>query len=361
MPVVPSNTSTDTKIVMDAITRLFFNRVYKKFQLAELSVEGSVDRFYIIGGHMVRLRFAGPALVSGITPAFEHLETEPQSRPALTICIWDSVSTNTRMQNVPWSEDDYMTRGGVRGYNDDTIRTAFYHGSDTLHLLNLKKNLAVFWLRDANLLPYYESGAPLQTILHWWMADHGQQLIHAGAIGTHRGGVVLVGKGDSGKSNTALACLNSDLVYVSDDYCLLAAEPEPYVYSLYSSAKVNPQDINRFPNLVPAISNPDRFETEKALFFLNRHIPEKITAGFPLKAILLPIVSDREKTIISPASRGTALRALAPSTIFQLSGAGQPTFRTIVECVRQIPCYFLELGSDISSIPEVILELLSRK
>jgi len=360
MPVTHSGSIADATSFTDTHTNRFFESVHQKFQLAERIIGGSVDRFYKIGNYTIRLQFAGPTLVPAVTPAFEHLAVEPTSQPALTICIWDSVSTDTRMHVVPWSNDDYMTRGDVRGYTDDAIRTAFHHGSDTLHLLNLKKDLGIFWLNDAHLLPYYESGAPLQTILHWWLADHGHQLIHAGAIGTPKGGVVLAGKSESGKSTTALACLNTDLVYVSDDYCLLASEPDPYVHSLYSSGKLNPQDVYRFPHLKPAISNQDRFETEKALFFFNPFFPEKISSGFPLQAILLPKVTSSEKTTLSPVSRSVALKALAPSTIFQLSGAGRSAFQTIVKCVRQVPCYILELGSDISEIPETIQKLLSR-
>lgn len=361
MPVASSSRSAVATGAADTRASRFFRSVYQKFLRAERSLGSSVDYFYRIGGYTVRLRFAGPALVPVITPALEHLAIKPRSQPAITICLWDSVSTDTRMQALPWSTDDYLTRGDVRGYNDNAFRTAFHRGSGTLHLLSLKHNLAVYWLYDARLLPYYESGAPLQTILHWWLADHGWQVIHAGAVGTPIGGVVLAGKGDSGKSTTALTCLNTDLVYASDDYCLLSSEPVPYVYSLYSSAKLDPQDVRRFPHLEQAISNPDRLKTEKALFFLNPLNPEKIATGFPLRAILVPRITSREKTTLSPASRAAALRALAPSTIFQLSGAGRPAFQTIVECVRQVPCYHLELGSDISAIPKVIQSLLKKR
>jgi hypothetical protein len=338
---------------------VFFETVYQAFQQAEQVVDGSFDRFYSMGGYTIRLRFAGPALVPRITPALEHLATKPSSSPMLTVCLWDSVSTCTQMPPPPWSADAYIARGEVRGYNDGHIRTSFHIGANVLNMLDTRLDVAVFWIRDARQLPYYESGAPLRTILHWWLSNHGRQFVHAAAVGTAQGGVLLAGKGGSGKSTTALTCLNSKLAYVSDDYCLLTTNPHPYVYSLYSSAKVDADNIYRIPHLRSAISNADRLDTEKALLFLHQHCPDKVVTGFPVRAILLPSVTGRSETTLTPASPIAGLRALAPSTIFQLSGAGHTAFQTMTKFVKQVPCYNLELGTDLLRIPEVILGLLS--
>lgn len=235
----------------------------------------------------------------------------------------------------------------------------FYMGDNVL-MMDSKSALAIFWIRDARQLPYYESGAPLRTLLHWWLSNHGRQFVHAAAVGTAKAGVLLAGKGGSGKSTTVLACLDSPLVYASDDYCLLTTEPAPYVYSLYSSAKLDADNIHRLPHLASAISNADRLDTEKALLFLHEHCPEKIVSGFPVRAILLPRVTGRPGTTLTPASPITALKALAPSTLFQLPGAGHSAFQVMSKFVKQVPCYHLELGTDLAQIPEVILGLLSK-
>jgi hypothetical protein len=344
---------------------VFFETVHRAFQRAEQVAGGSLDRFYTIGGYVIQLRFAGPALVPRITPALEHLATEPTS-PVLTVCLWDSTSTRTNMPPPPWTADTYAAHGNVYSldegrvhYHDDRIQMYFYMG-DYVLMIDTKSALAIFWIRDARQLPYYESGAPLRTLLHWWLSNHGRQFVHAAAVGTAKGGVLLAGKGGSGKSTTALACLNSELLYVSDDYCLLATDPVPYVYSLYSSAKVDADNIHRLPHLAFAISNADRLDTEKALLFLHEHCPEKIETGFPIHALLLPRVTGRSETTLTPASPITGLKALAPSTLFQLPGAGHTAFQVMSKFVKQVPCYHLELGTDLAQIPEVILGLLSK-
>jgi hypothetical protein len=172
---------------------------------------------------------------------------------------------------------------------------------------------------------------------------------------------LLAGKGGSGKSTTALSCLNSDLVYVSDDYSLLGMDPIPYVYNLYNTAKVRPNNIHRVPHLQHAISNADRLNTEKAVFYLHRHYPEKIVAGFPIRAILLPRVTGLPETTLTPAPAIKALSALALSTLHQLAGAGKETLQIMDQLVKQVPSYYLELGTDLVQIPDVILDLLSTR
>lgn len=336
----------------------FFNAVYQKYEKAEAACGGCADRYYCIAGFAVRLRFAGGALLPYITPALAHLATGPVGEPALTVCLWDSDSTNTAMPPPPWQADDYREGGEIRGFVDERIHTIVQVGVNALSLLDRERNLGIYWVKTAKQIPYYESGAPLRAIFHLWMSQRGIQLIHAGAVGLPSGGVLLVGKGGSGKSTTALACLNSELFYASDDYCLLAHHPTPTVFSIYSTGKKNADDVGRLPFLVSTISNPDRLGTEKAVYLLSESFPDKLLPSFPLRAILIPRLSGGRETALKPASPAAGLAALAPSTIFQLPGDRKEAFQTMGQLVRQVPCYQLNLGTDTWRIPEVILDLL---
>ncbi|MBI4550867.1 MAG: serine kinase [Candidatus Latescibacteria bacterium] len=338
----------------------FFRAACQAFRQAEQAAGGTIDRVYRIGGYPVRLRFAGAALIPRLVPALAHHEALSDGPPpALSICLWDSASLGTRMPPPPWSWDDYRARGEVRGYNDGHISTAFAMGSGVLSLLDASQNLALYWVHDARQLPAYESGAPLLTIFSWWMGRHDRQLVHAGAVGLPAGGVLLAGRGGTGKSTTALSCLHSPLSYVSDDYCLLATKPGPYAYSLYNSAKLDAESLRRLPHLAPALAQADQLDGGKTLLFLRERYPDSITTGFPVRAILLSRVTGRVETTVRPASPTEGLKALAPSTIFQLSGAHHAALQTMAQVVKQVPCYHLELGTEVSRIPEVIAGVLS--
>ncbi|MFM6846780.1 MAG: serine kinase, partial [Dolichospermum sp.] len=78
------------------------------------------------------------------------------------------------------------------------------------------------------------------------------------------------------------------------------------------------------------------------------------------KAVLVPQITGKLETHLRPMSAGAALRALAPSTIFQLAGSGQTALQIMSSLVKQVPCYVLQLGTDMVQIPDVILRLLSQ-
>jgi hypothetical protein len=178
-------------------------------------------------------------------------------------------------------------------------------------------------------------------------------------VGSPDGGILLAGKGGVGKSTTALACLASSLLYAGDDYVLLSAGEQPQIHSIYNSAKLGADDIHRFPHLVPAISNHHALGAEKAILFLHDHLPHKMARRLALRAVLLPSVTGKPETRLRPASSAAGLLALAPSSLFQLPGTGPDSFQIIAQVARQVPCYVLQLGTDMAMIPSTIEGLLA--
>jgi hypothetical protein len=347
----------------------YFKQIYRSFQKAEKATK-QLSYFYNFGGYIICLRFAGDALVEPLTSALAHLATEPTTNPALTICVWDTISTRIKMPLLVSMLLEIVRlrwwvcldpRQEIKGYQSERIMTTFNPWENILNAIDTKKNIAIYWIKDGSQLPYYEKGSPFRTILNWWMQKHQRQYLHAGAIGFADGGILLVGKGGSGKSTTALACINSELTYASDDYCLLGMEPIPYIYSLYNTGKLkSAEDLQRFPHLVPLITNSDRLDREKVTIFLYQNYPQKIISGFPLRAIFLPKVTGKKETNLKPTTSIEALKAIAPSTIFQLAGSGSETMETLVKLVKLVPCYVLEVGTDMNQIPQIIRAFLQQ-
>ncbi|MEW6206965.1 MAG: serine kinase [Acidobacteriota bacterium] len=292
-----------------------------------------------------------------LTEAFEHLAAPPTPDPSMTIHLFDSASTLSKPLAPAWETRDYLARGEIRGLNTDRFRAVYQIGSNALSLLDHERREAIYWMSDARDIAPYERGAPLRALLHWWTSRHHMQMAHAAAVGNARGGVVLAGKGGLGKSTAALACLEAGMLYAGDDYVLLCDAPSPFVYSLYNSAKIDSASAARFPRLSPFIINRERAEDEKAVLFLRD--TEKAVAGFPLRALLAPRVTRTGKTKVEKISAIEGLKALAPSTIFQLPGAGRSAFDLLARLARQLPCFRIDLGSDVEEIPAVIEKLLS--
>ena len=337
----------------------FFQEIYHCYQQAVQKSSTAVKYYYNVAGFIVCLSFASDALVPGISPALAHLKTDSIATLDFTICIWDSHSTNTKIPPPPWQGNHLQKRGEIMGLNSDRIHTSFQWGANALSMVDKEKNLGIYWVNKADLLPYWEKGSPLRAILQVWLAKQGIQMVHAGAVGLPEGGVLLTGKGGSGKSTTALSCLDSELFYVSDDYSLITSNPIPTVYSIYSTAKKRANDIDRLPFLKPIISNSDRLSQEKALYFLNEHFPQKIIRNFPLKAVLIPRITGKEDTSLEKTASIMGLSTLVPSTIKQLPSTGKEACQIINDVVKKLPCYYLNLGTDLKQTSQVIVQLLT--
>jgi hypothetical protein len=355
MPVKQTEHSLRDQGILD----VYYNKLRDTFLNSACRRHNVVDRYYRIGELVFHWKSAGEVLDINLMPALEHLSIEDQPQPSLTILAWDSASTGTELPDPPFEFRDNYEYGAMWVGDTDRYKFLFQPDYGTVYFLDRLKKEAIFWYFNAYRLPYNESGAPLRILLSWWLGNNGYQLVHAGAVATAEGGVLLVGKGGSGKSTTAIACLESGMLYAADDYCVLNNNTTPYAHSLYSSGKLNPEDIERFPNLLPALSNYNSLQEEKALYFFNKHFPERVSTGFPIRAILIPKVSDFKKIRLAKVSPAKSLLALAPSTIFQLHGFKQPNLNMLGNFVKQLPSYRIELGTDISMIPGVIEEIIS--
>lgn len=344
----------------------FFQAAAEGFCRAARAV-GAIEKCYRIAGCNVRLRFAGPALVPTIDPALAHLAPPCSVEPDYTIEAFDTASTGAPMPllvrsliellRLRWWEHLHSRRE-IKGYHGGNIQAAFHLGPGILSVLDNKAGHAVYWVEDARDIPYYERGYPITNLLNWWLGRRGRVIVHAAAIGRASGGVLLPGKGGSGKSTTALACAASDLSIVGDDYCAVE-EATRRAHSLYNTVKLKgDEDVERFCHLAPFIDNLERVgegdDRARAMVFLHPHFPGKMLADMPLEAILIPRVTGQPKTTIVPTSAAAALKALAPSTIFQLAGNERPAFQALVQLVRNVPSFEIHLGTAIAGIPQAI-------
>jgi hypothetical protein len=333
-----------------------FDDLEETAERAATAAGGWNDEHLRIGGLAVRLRFAGSALVPRLAPSLAHLRTPPVDVPALTVRLFDSDSTGVGLPPVPWGEDAYRDDGRVHARVDDELVGIFEPRTFSVCLPGTSR--ALYWIRSASGVHYSETGSPLLRILNLWLSSRGFQITHGGAVGDEDGCVLMVGTGGVGKSSTTLACIPSDLQILGDDYCLIGPEKPPHVHSLYSVAKTHADTLARLPFLAPMVANPDRPAGDKALCNLNDHVPQKLLRSAPLRAVAVPRITGRRDTTWAPAPAGAALTALAPSTLFQLAGADAFTFARLGRAVRKVPCYFLDVGTDPTQIPNAISSLL---
>jgi hypothetical protein len=337
---------------------IYFQSAIAAFQNAAKRTDGELMREYCIGGHRIRICFAGSALYPYIVPAFSHLESSGRQDEAdLTVFIWDRTSTGIAIPTCPWSWESGIRRSLV--HSDERFRITFQVESQVSCMIDLSKNVAICYMPEATSIPVWERAAPLRLIFHSWMSEHGIEMIHAGAVAIAGKAVLLTGKGGAGKSTSTMACLAHDpsFMYIGDDYCLFNQDVQPKVFSLYNSLKLGEYSLHRFPVLLSGTSYPDEI-SGKTSCFLSQYYPERMAQSAEISAVLVPRVTGRIETEIRPASPIESLKALSPSSIFLFPENRPAAFTRMAELVKRIPCYWLEAGTDMKNIPVIIADLI---
>jgi hypothetical protein len=279
-----------------------------------------------IAGAVVRLELADPAL-RALTRALAHLDIAPAVAD-FTIRIGHRAT----LPPPPWSWRAIRGRGEVPA--DDGWAVSFQ--DDVMSLWDRGADHAMVWLRDVASMSLAVRGSPLLHLLHAWAPARGRTLLHAAAVG----GLLLVGPGGSGKSTSASVARAAGLPYVADDYCLVT---DDLVESLYCSVKLFAGDGVDAPVARDASGKTLAWTTP--------------VLRAPLRAIVVPQITGDVRAALEPLSPAAALRAVAPSTLFQLPWSGADAVARFGRLVRRYPAYRLRLGGrgDVPALLETLL------
>lgn len=238
----------------------------------------------------------------------------------------------------------------------DEGRWAYGGGDGVVWMLDAPRCRALRW-SAAGGPPDWEWCSPLRHVLSWWAAWQGGALVHAAAVATDDGAALLVGPGGSGKSTTALACLDSSVRVLGDDYCVLVSDRAgvPVVTPLYRRAKVAPRSLELLPGLGPRRTGD--VVVGKEVVAVDP--PTGSAASPPVVAVVATEIADAGPPRFRAVSRATVLRRLAPSTLGQSAGAEQETWTRLTATARHAAAFTLTVGPELAGVPATLAALIS--
>jgi hypothetical protein len=338
----------------------FFARLREGFAAASART-GEIVRDFRVAGTSVRLHFAGEALTPSILPGLAYPVFGVEAAPSCEIFLWDSESTGVALTRPPRPLRDFTGRGNIWGFDSMRYRSAFQWGVGAVSVMDRESRQAIFWVLSYKHLPAWVVAAPLRSILHWWMELNGCQLLHAAAVGQGDRAVLIPGRGGSGKSSTALTCLREGMDFVSDDYLAVALDPEPCVYRLYSTAKLDRDNLSLYGDVVGRCRTIDEPSFDKVVLFLEDGYHEQLRERLPLKLALRPYLSGVPETVLGPVEAREVERALASETLVQLPHVGTHTVQVLERISREVPHAAIHLGTDRRRIPTVIRRALAAR
>ena len=338
----------------------FFLRLREGFELASAR-SGELARDFLVAETSVRLRFAGGALTTSILPGLAHPVYGPASEPSFQIFLWDSESTGVAPPPAPRPWRDFSSRGNIWGFDSFRYRSSFQWGTGAVNVMDRDARQAVFWVPSHQHLPAWVLASPLRGILHWWMELTGRQLVHAAAVGCGDAGVLIPGKGGSGKSSTALSCLLDGMDFIADDYLALAMDPEPRAHRLYTTAKLDRSNLTRYPELVRRCRVVDQPGFDKVVLFLEDEFGEQLRDSLRLKLVLRPYLSGVTETILAPVDASEIEHSLSSETLRQLPHVGAQTVEFLERVSLGVPHAAIHLGTDREPIPAAIRQALESR
>lgn len=318
------------------------------------------ERVYGLGGLRCQFRYADRAAEAAVHRALAHVEISPAGAPDLTIGVWDEAQTARLLPDPhPHMLVDYRNHC-LELCSDARYLALEERWLGTRSFIDRQTGEAWYCMRDARALPYYERAAPLRSLLNALLVGRRRHLVHAAAVGTSEGGILLTGPPGAGKSSSALACLGGELGFVADDWCGVTAGREPRIFSVYASTKLRLDGLDRFPEMRGRIDNFDRLDEEKATAFLAEHWRSGLVAECPVKAIFVPEVTGSARTTVVPTTGREAWRAMTSWTLKQLTGCGRESIALLTQFAASLPAFRLQLGRDRHEVRAALEEAVAR-
>lgn len=302
---------------------------------------------YRLAGGIVAVEWTNAELHAALAPALAHRRVPP-GEPALQL--------TARVRDGGWpdaSAAGRVTTTGAHGISvlDPARRVALE--------LDESGQRGEFCCGSIAGLPAYERAAPFRLLLQCWLPAQQARMLHAGAVGLPgRGAVLLVAPSGGGKSNTVLACVDSPLQLLGEDFLAVSTGAAPCVWSLYSTAKLHARDLPRFSQLTTDVGAArDELDGKAVLALAPRHAG-RYADGLPLRAILVLKFGAGADSRIVPAPAGEAAKAMLASILMALPESRRPLFEFVTGLVRRVPVHRLELGSAPAGVAATLTEFL---
>lgn len=263
------------------------------------------------------------------------------------------------MAPPPWGSEVFHSRQFEKALEGTPFRAEFDHALRFWQIFDVRRNIGLQWMQSERAYPPWEPGSPLRVFLHWFYSARGMRLAHAGALGKKGRGVLLVGRGGSGKSGTVVGGVLGGLRTVGDDYVLLdRAGGFPKAYPVFRTFKQDAVGLQRLGLDKAIAAGRSRNWQGKYEFFSEDLGGATMASSLEIRALLVPHIAAQCHSELTPVSQARAMVALAPSGLFQMPGERDSGVARFAELVRSLPCHGLALGSERDTTSRVIGDFL---
>lgn len=222
-----------------------------------------------------------------------------------------------------------------------------------------KSRTAVVLIRNHTDLPRWDISAPLRLPLQWLLGQERMRMTHAAVVGIENKGVIVFGKGGSGKSGTTLAALAAGMSTVGDDYVALGFGASPFARPLYNHVKQDRRGLDLIPELSSKLRKEPlnwrgKIEFNPAVYFLDCFVEE-----MELHAVILPRIDNYRWPSIISAPSSECMLALISSNLHIDAASHDAGLGIFAGLVRSLPCYKICLSKQSLENGRVLKEFVA--
>ncbi|MDO4492778.1 MAG: hypothetical protein Q4C53_02705 [Clostridia bacterium] len=314
----------------------YFDAIDKRI---ERMAGGPVGFDILFDGHRIRMHFASEADKNAALPSFIGATAPGEGIPDAHLTCW-------RDDIAPYIPEGMGTAEGDAGLS--VVKEAgmlHIRPGGTLRGADYRTNRYYLCAIDGGNKPLFGDAHDMLNVLAMWAKQNGYLLLHGAAVGAGGKGVLLSGKGGAGKSTLAVACLLSGLDFVSDDYFFVKTENGvPVSLPLWRNIGLNPDSEARLhpPELPVVRTYPER--GNKRFFDVSAWMR---TERLPVRALVLPEISDAEHPAIEPCPSGPAITRMVFSTARQLWIMDPKEISRMATVFAGLPAYRMLLCKDV--------------
>lgn len=318
--------------------------------------DGLIAEAYRIADRRVRVEVAGDAAADLLLPALEHLRFSfPTIRPAdLSIRVW----CGGHLAVPPWAQCREVKAVEQVTFVHNSVKVVRFPESEAFLAYDHNRRRGIVWHPSPHAITTSQRASPFREFFQWWASQIGGLLAHAAAVGLVGQGILLVGKGGSGKSSTTLQCLQAGWCTAGDDHVLVTLGERPTAHSLYQSLKITNSYLGENFGTWTAQGDFEIRERDKTVLLFDRHRPGQLVDALPLAAIVHPCVTPAGRNAVERLTPGECLLRMAPSTVLLDASTGAYGLAQSRAIVERLPGYRLQLGGPTHEIPALLASLL---
>lgn len=219
---------------------------------------------------------------------------------------------------------------------------------------------AIVQVPDVEAIPAGERDTRLRYAFQLALGAHDRSMIHAAVVGDDGRGALLPGRSGSGKSTLSVACVLAGMEFCADDYVILGPEGLR-AHALLTTAKLSHWSVTALglDGSGPRLYDNRGFMTPKATVDLRGVAPASIRPSLEVACVVVPGIAGVESPSADQISRAAALRALAPSTMYQQPTRQEGLLRAMARVLAAVPCFELRLAPDPAANAAAVRELLA--